>query len=44
MKSLHILTPADVGDQRDLRGTIALDVLNPFGIATQHRLPVGRPV
>ena len=38
-----ILTPADVEDQRDLARTIALDVLNQFGITTLHRLPVGRP-
>jgi hypothetical protein len=38
-----ILTPGDVEDQRDRARTIALDVLNQFGITTLHRLPIGRP-
>ena len=35
-----LLTPADIGDQLDLSRTIALDVLNQFGISTLRRLPV----
>jgi Putative DNA-binding domain len=36
----QILTPAGIEDQLDLSRTIALDVLNQFGISTLRRLPV----
>ena len=38
-----ILTPAAVEDQRDIARTIALDVLNQFGIRTLYHLPTAPP-